>query len=49
VGILGVVPEILLVLEIGLSVLVDWIFWMLIDKNHTLLTSDNSVANDGIN
>jgi hypothetical protein len=48
-GILGVFPEILLLIELSMSVIIDWAFWGLIDKSHSLLGNDASVVNDGLN
>lgn len=48
VGILGLLPEILLMIEIAISVIIDGIFWGLIDKSHSLLSNDASIANDGL-
>lgn len=47
-GILGILPEILLVIELAICAFVDWIFWTLIDKSHSLLSNDASIANDGL-
>jgi hypothetical protein len=48
VGILGVFPELLLLIELCISIIVDLAFWGLIDKSHSLLNNDHSVANDGL-
>lgn len=48
-GIFGVFPELLMLLELVVSVLIDWLFWALIDKSHSLLGNDASVVNDGLN
>ncbi len=49
-GILGVFPEILLLIELTVSIIVDWGFWWLVDKSHSLLGNDASVVNDnGLN
>jgi hypothetical protein len=48
VGVLGVFPELILLIELCLSIIVDWAFWGLIDKSHSLLNNDASVVNDGL-
>ena len=42
-------PEIILAIEVVVSILVDWTFWGLFDKTHSLLGNDASVINDGLN
>ena len=42
-------PEILLIIEIAISLVVDGVFWGLLDKNRSLLNNDGSIANvDGL-
>lgn len=48
VGILGVFPEIILLIELCIAVITDWAFWGLVDKSHSLLNNDGSVVNDGL-
>ena len=48
-GILGVFPEILMLIELATSVLIDWLFWGLVDKSHSLLGNDASIGNHGLN
>jgi len=48
-GIFGVFPEIILVIELIISFIVDLLFWVTIDKSHSLLSNDASVVNDGLN
>ena len=46
---LGVFPEILLLIELAIAVVVDWIFYNLLEKSSALLVNDASMANDGLN
>jgi hypothetical protein len=48
IGILGVFPEIILLIEFILAIVTDWAFWGLVDKSHSLLNNDGSVVNDGL-
>lgn len=45
-GILGIFPEILFILEILTAVVIDWIFYSLLEKSQSSLINDASVAND---
>lgn len=39
----------MMLIELATSVVIDCLFWGLIDKSHSLLSNDASVVNDGLN
>jgi hypothetical protein len=47
-GIFGVFPELLFLMELVLGIIVDWIYWGLVDKSHSLLSNDTSIVNQGL-
>ena len=44
INILGIIPEILFLIEFLLEMLVDWIFWLTFDKKRRMLINDISSA-----
>jgi hypothetical protein len=45
---LGVFPELLLLIELAIAVIIDSVFYLLFDKGQSLLSNDASIANDGL-
>ena len=46
---LGVFPELLLLIELAIALIVDWLFYNLLEKSSSLFANDASIANDGLN
>ena len=44
VNIIGIIPEIMFLLEFMVEVLADWVFWLTFDKRRTMLINDISSA-----
>ena len=44
IGVLGIIPELLLIGELLLGLIIDWIYWGFIEKRRRLLINETSAA-----